>query len=419
MAEQNIDVIDFSTLTSANDGQTVLYSNGALYQSSGTISQLVDNKVATATSDFATTNYVDTEIGKVGNYVISVADASGRPDIDPTSAGMKNIYLIKDDAASGIDQYKEWIVTEADSEKSWTCIGDTSINLSDYYTKTEVDTALSGINEVPVSTSVDEGKVLTVNSNGNAAWANAGGSSETFVVRALIYEGADILNDAIIMDKTYSEIDTAYKAGKNVEIHFYPVDSTPSSTSDIDTEFENESISPFIAKLELVSSGTGPDMQLHNAYRFTFKNLDLIYTLNYWQSSNVYAYSRKYSSIIIDIQSYSNYVTAIANNMNQQNIIIGIDDTEWTAGQWNNFYNLLIYYLNSHDSLTFRIYTASNHPYRLLRLARYQPEYSNTTAYFEFIGFNSFSSYDKLTITPVTESGQTLVHYKFETISST
>lgn len=50
------------------------------------------------------------------------------------------IYMVLDASATGSDVYDEWMWIE----NAWEHIGSTRVDLSDYYTKTEVDTALSG-----------------------------------------------------------------------------------------------------------------------------------------------------------------------------------------------------------------------------------------------------------------------------------
>lgn len=110
------------------------------------------------------------------------------------------------------------------------------------YTKTEVDQAISGIREVPSSSSSDEGKVLMVDANGTPGWdkvnavpqstssdsskflmVNTSGVpewnslppvGETLVVGVAVPLG----EGAIVADKTYREIKSAIVAGYNVVI---------------------------------------------------------------------------------------------------------------------------------------------------------------------------------------------------------
>lgn len=51
-------------------------------------------------------------------------------DVLPLTGDVKKIYLIKDESVPGEDQYKEYIFTNND----WVCIGDTSIDLTNYAT---------------------------------------------------------------------------------------------------------------------------------------------------------------------------------------------------------------------------------------------------------------------------------------------
>ena len=60
------------------------------------------------------------------------------PDVQNPST--KLIYLVKDSSITGNDKYSEWIYTSAEQTTAWECIGDTSLNLTPYLTKTSADT---------------------------------------------------------------------------------------------------------------------------------------------------------------------------------------------------------------------------------------------------------------------------------------
>ena len=85
---------------------------------------------------------------------------------------------------------------------------------------------------VPSSTAQDEGKVLTVDSNGAAAWMT---TSVTHVVRCLIYP-AQNNQYGTVTDNTYNDINGWISTGESVELHAIYVPMTPTQ-SDIDTIF--------------------------------------------------------------------------------------------------------------------------------------------------------------------------------------
>ena len=99
------------------------------------IRESLDNISGTISSNYATKNYVDTEIGKIGAYVTANSAAGGVPDVDDPNT--KTIYLVKDTSAPGADKWNEWIVT-ATSPVGWELIGDTSMSLNGYATETWV-----------------------------------------------------------------------------------------------------------------------------------------------------------------------------------------------------------------------------------------------------------------------------------------
>lgn len=101
-------------------------------------------------SDYATKDYVNEEIGKVGSYVTATL-VSGEPDVlNPSN---KKIYLTKDDTVTGTDLYKEWIYSES---SAWECIGDTSISLDDYIIKTQTAVSI-GLNNTAGENCIAQG----------------------------------------------------------------------------------------------------------------------------------------------------------------------------------------------------------------------------------------------------------------------
>ena len=137
--------------------------------------------------DYATTNYVNEEIGKIGSYVTATL-VSGEPDVQNPSN--KKIYLTKIDGATEPDLYKEWIYTET---SAWECIGDTSMNLSDYVTDSTFNT----------TTNYLSGAIDYVSAN----------AKDIYPVRATY--GA-----SITFDKTYNEIYSAINDNKLPIVYF-------------------------------------------------------------------------------------------------------------------------------------------------------------------------------------------------------
>ena len=61
---------------------------------------------------------------------------------DPTTASFNVIYLLKDTSATGSDKYYEYMRLGTPQASTFEMTGDTSTDLSNYYTKSEMDTAL-------------------------------------------------------------------------------------------------------------------------------------------------------------------------------------------------------------------------------------------------------------------------------------
>lgn len=90
--------------------------------------------------EYATINYVDTEIGKIGSFKVVGLNEENEPDVNEPST--KIIYLTKEIDSEKSDPYTEWIYN--DKTSAWECIGETTIDLVNYYQKNET----SGASEI-------------------------------------------------------------------------------------------------------------------------------------------------------------------------------------------------------------------------------------------------------------------------------
>ena len=86
---------------------------------------------------YATINYVDTEIGKIGSFELVNLNKDNKPDVNEPST--KIIYLTKEIDSEKSDPYTEWIYN--DTTSAWECIGETTLDLVNYYTKSETSAA--------------------------------------------------------------------------------------------------------------------------------------------------------------------------------------------------------------------------------------------------------------------------------------
>ena len=111
------------------------------YNENNEISGINNSAIAkTDLSNYYNRNEIDEKFAKFGGFVTANSastDPSGHPDVDEPD--VKKIYLIEDEGTP--DKYIEWIYSVDGSTSSWECIGDTSIDLSDYYTKSETSGA--------------------------------------------------------------------------------------------------------------------------------------------------------------------------------------------------------------------------------------------------------------------------------------
>lgn len=114
-------------------------------------------------------NYVDSEISKILSFEIEIVETL------PDEPDNHTIYLVPKDPGTPTNGYFEYIYVN----NKWEIIGDTDVDLSDYYTKTEVDQliedsqyvlptatadTLGGIKVDTNSLQIDENGVMSVDS---------------------------------------------------------------------------------------------------------------------------------------------------------------------------------------------------------------------------------------------------------------
>ena len=248
------------------------------------------------------------------------------------------------------------------------------------------------INEVPVSTSAESGKVLTVDSNGAAVWApSGGGAREKFIIRGLVYpsSSSSIFDDKAVVDKTTTEIRAAYESGQELELQFYPINDTTITSADIDSKFneKKDTMQPCIASL---ATAYIPESVGNTSFGFIFKSLQPYSFMGYVLPlfpNNAYEYTRLSSQIQINISRYSSdandQISAYSEANDLGNWQIQADNwddtnTEIYGNDWDYFYNTVKYYLKNHNSIELEV---TNDSVNLPRFKAYLSDYlfSNDT----------------------------------------
>ena len=132
------------------------------------------------------------EMPEFGGFA-TANSGEGHPDVQNPST--KLIYLVKNSSITGNDKYSEWIYTSAEQTTAWECIGDTSLYLTPYLTKTSADTLyqLRG-NYVTSSTSIisaNETYGLT-NDGDTIKWKKIEASDTTYIAgKNIVISGND------------------------------------------------------------------------------------------------------------------------------------------------------------------------------------------------------------------------------------
>ena len=117
---------------------------GALDEAVKAIDYVDNDELAAAIADFATVDYVEGEVSKleqaIGGIVHFTTKVVSTTD-EVTETGI--LYLIKDESVAGVDKYNEYLFIDGQA----VLIGDTTTDLSNYYTKEEVDAELKELTD--------------------------------------------------------------------------------------------------------------------------------------------------------------------------------------------------------------------------------------------------------------------------------
>ena len=119
-------------------------------------------------------------IASIPQFSISIVDSL------PSSGQKMVLYLVPKTSASGDDIYDEYIWIESTS--AFELVGSTTVDLGDYYTKTETNTLLSGKQDKGNYAKTDEantftqGQVITTNTPGAILKLSSPAKSTNFIL---------------------------------------------------------------------------------------------------------------------------------------------------------------------------------------------------------------------------------------------
>lgn len=89
------------------------------------------------TNNYYNKTEIDNKLADMGGFKVTPGTSAG-PTLPATDADKNFIYLV-DCGTVDPDRYSEWIVTVENDTATWTCVGDTSLDLSDYAPVSAVD----------------------------------------------------------------------------------------------------------------------------------------------------------------------------------------------------------------------------------------------------------------------------------------
>lgn len=113
----------------------------------------ISYNVKDTVSGYATVNYVDTQIGAIKGFDVIICSSNADTPkgvvwakdgekyvgtLEAADAAPRTFYMVYQENGAGIDYYDEYLAIGVQT-KSWEKVGNTHIDLSNYYTKAEVN----------------------------------------------------------------------------------------------------------------------------------------------------------------------------------------------------------------------------------------------------------------------------------------
>ena len=165
-----------------------------------------DTDVTTTLTTYATKTYVGEQISSADHLKREIVTEIPSPE----TADKNTIYMLKIESATGNDKYREYLLIDGTVQ----CVGDTSVDLTDYAKKTEIPTSLPAdggnadtVNNHTVKSDVPENAVFTdtIYDDTEVKRSIAELNSNLDIVKTLLNDKFVWTNQKIVlkMDKTY------------------------------------------------------------------------------------------------------------------------------------------------------------------------------------------------------------------------
>ena len=151
-----------------------------------------DTDVTNTLTTYATKTYVGEQISSVDHLKREIVTEIPGPE----TADKNTIYMLKIESATGEDKYKEYLLIDGTLQ----CIGDTSVDLTDYAKKTEIPT------ELPAN----GGNSLTV--NGHTVKSDV---PENAVFTDTVYDDTEIKEEIANINSNLEQLEFGENSGNN------------------------------------------------------------------------------------------------------------------------------------------------------------------------------------------------------------
>lgn len=289
--------------------------------------------------NLATEPWVEEQLKNFGGFTTANADVSGYPIV--VNPSTKIIYLVKNSAVTGKDQYSEWIYG-TDSE--WICIGDTSIDLSPLY-ELSANFNLHNEDEIRHITSLERTNWNEVSSKLDKSAFNSW-SAQTENWDITEYSGGfgiDVSNHTITLTENYLSANALDNLSGKWEAASDALNASADYWNTIDQKLDQTAFETYTATADVTpySGKNGIAVENHEIW----VSADYLSASNQYLSANALEnLSGRWESSYSAYSNSSNYWNETYNNVTNSSIIWNSATTivNNSAEYWNRTYSSFI-----------------------------------------------------------------------------
>ena len=305
--------------------------------------------------DLATQTWVKAQIADFGGFVTAHGKSDGSPDV--TDPDIKKIYLVE---GTGVpDKYREWVYMDVDPQPgeeywAWVCIGDTSVDLTQYPTKSEVSSTYLTINSAaelyqPKGNYVTSGNYITPGS----AWVLVNDDNN------IQWSGLDVseLGKKYIVKSSNGSVKVGSATVGNVVTYDLSADNVPTISSEYMLSNYNSTTNKYELSGAKIVGENGVSAEYNpatNEWNVGLEDYNDIGFAKYSSSANVYTASAVVDGYTEDLNVNPTKITLDNDKILLKTGFYHVDvQTNFTiANPDNNYYNVFVKSIPNAASIT-------------------------------------------------------------------